>query len=755
VEIIMSACPKAQAAGLSRLLLASLLSLVALTAWSVRPLAAQERIEVTGRITDASTGRPVHAANVHAGPIQAITDPQGRFRLADVAVGAEIHVERLGYAPVITTVSGGLLDVALEPSPVMLESMVVEAMGAAMLASNSSLAVTQVDRPELQATAGTSLAEALDGREGVSLSRVGAWGSRPSLRGLSGERIAVLIDGNRVTRACTFGMDMGLATIDPSTVERVEILTGPGSTAYGSGNVGGVINVVTRRPSSDRPLSGEVRASGSSAVPGGGLGASVTVAREQVAVSASVDGSSFGDYRTPLGEVSTSGYRQLTGDVKVDYEPSSSHRVTLTSQYYGARDIGWPTQGGATIPEESRLSLAADYGWQSGGDLLDGLSGRAFFQKLDHHMVMTMSSTGMGGVPMTMTTDGKSYSETSGGRFQARLSPGDRVELDVGTEVTRLFAEGTRWTERVMGAMAPVTETFHTWPGVEIVDVGAFVQGDAELLSSLSMTGGVRLDRVDRSADIGDEKLEWVTTGNLGLRAGLTSWLTARATVGIGYRTPDPMELYGLGLKPDGFVYRGRADLETEKSLSTELTLTAARGGLFASVTGFDNHLKEMITPVAAGDSLSGRPVREYRNLGEARLRGVSGTFESELPAALTVGVRSTWTHGEDPSNGSALPTIPPLEGGLTLRRDFGESLRWVEAEWQGAYRQSRVASAIGEIETPGYGVLGVRANARIAGSDLTLGVENVFDRLYRGHLDPYTLYRPGRNLFMRVSRAF
>jgi outer membrane receptor protein involved in Fe transport len=751
----MSASQKAQAAGLSRLLLTVLVTFFSLSLPAVTPLGAQERIEVIGRITDASTGRPVHAANVHAGPIQSITDTQGMFRLAGVALGAEIHVERLGYAPVISTVTGAALDFALEPAPVMLESMVVEALGEAMLASNSSLAINQVDRPELQASGGTSLAEALGRSEGVSVSRVGAWGSRPVLRGLSGERIAVLIDGNRVTRACTFGMDMGLATIDPSTVERVEILTGPGSTAYGSGNVGGVINVVTRRPSADRPLSGEVRMSGSSAVPGGGVGASMTVARERLAVSASVDGSSFGDYRTPEGEVSTSGYRQLTGDIKADYEPSSAHRFTLGSQYYAARDIGWPMQGGATIPEESRVSLSADYGWQRGGDLLEGMSARAYFQKLDHHMVMSTTSTGMGGVPMTMTTDGQSYSETAGGRFQARLAPSERVDLDVGGEVTRIFAEGTRWTERVMGSMAPVTETFHTWPGVEIVDVGAFVQGDVVLRGSTTLSGGFRLDRVDRSADVGDEKLEWVTTGNLGLRTDLTRWLSGRATVGVGYRTPDPMELYGLGLKPDGFVYRGRADLETEKSLSGELTLTATGDGLFASVTGFDNHLKDMITPAAAADSVSGRPVREYRNLGEARLRGVSGTVEGELPGAFTVGARATWTRGEDPTTGSALPAVPPLEGALSLRRDFGDVVRWVEAEWQGAFRQSRVASAIGEVETPGWAVLDLRANTRLAGADLTLGVENLFDELYRGHLDPYTLYRPGRNLFIRVSRAF
>jgi outer membrane receptor protein involved in Fe transport len=81
--------------------------------------------------------------------------------------------------------------------------------------------------------------------------------------------------------------------------------------------------------------------------------------------------------------------------------------------------------------------------------------------------------------------------------------------------------------------------------------------------------------------------------------------------------------------------------------------------------------------------------------------------------------------------------------------------VRWAEAEWQGAYRQRRVAASIGEVQTPGWGAVNLRAGAVLAGSELTLGVENLFDHLYRGHLDPYTLFRPGRNFFVRVSRAF
>jgi outer membrane receptor protein involved in Fe transport len=750
----MSTRKKARVSGLSRNVLASLTLLFSFIS-TAAAVSAQDRTDITGRVTDSMTGHAIEAVNVHVGAIQALTNAEGRFILRNAPLGGDLHVERLGYEPVILTAGAATIDVQMVPAPVLLESMVVEALGNAMLALNSSLAVTNVARSDLDASPATSLAEAIDRFEGVSMSRVGSWGSRPSLRGLSGERLEVLIDGNRVNRACTFGMDMGLATVDPATVERVEILSGPGSTAYGSGNVGGVINVVTRHATTDRPLSGELRANGSTAVPGGGFGGTISAASGSYAVIASVDASGYGDYRTPEARVHTSGYKQLTSDVKVDFEPSPAHHASLGVQYYGGLDIGWPMQSGAEIPRESRTSLSLDYGWQHGGDLVDGISSHAYFQKLDHHMVMSMAMTGMNGVPMTSTTDGKSYSETSGGRVQLRLTPFDRVQLDAGSELTRLFAEGTRWTERVMGSMAPVTETYHTWPGVTIMDVGAFVQGDVDLASAVSLTGGARVDRVARRADQGDRKSEWVRTGNVGLRADFATWLSGRASLGFGYRTPDPMELYGLALKPDGFVYRGRADLATETSLSRELTLATTYSSLVASVTGFYNSLENMVLPTAVSDSISGHAVREYQNLGKARLHGVSGTLQVGLPAEFSIQGRATWTHGEDPTTGAPLPAVPPLEGGLTLRRDMSGSIRWTEAEWEGAFRQDRVASSIGEVQTPGWGVLNLRAGAHLAGSDVSLGVENMFDELYRGHLDPYTLYRPGRNFFARVSRSF
>src|SRR5690606_13611402 len=106
------------------------------------------------------------------------------------------------------------------------------------IAAGTALAVATASRADLDASAATSVAGALRELEGVAVAGTGAWGSRAVLRGLGGERLAVMIDGSRVSRACTFGMDQGLATVDPATVERVEILSGPGSTLYGSGSIG-------------------------------------------------------------------------------------------------------------------------------------------------------------------------------------------------------------------------------------------------------------------------------------------------------------------------------------------------------------------------------------------------------------------------------------------------------------------------------------------------------------------------------------
>ena len=455
---------------------------------------------ISGRVADAVSARPLTAVVVTAGAAYTITGPDGRFSLAVPAGVDRIAIERVGYATRTVALAEWVDEITLEPAPYLLERIAVEVRRGETLAAGTALAVTSVGRPALDASAATSLAEALSGLEGVEDSRVGSWGSRPVIRGLTGERLAILIDGNRVNRACTFGMDQGLASLDPNQVERVEVLSGPGSALFGSGNVGGVINVVTRGTDVGSGTSGELRAGASSAVPGGSLGGSVRAGGDRLRLALGLDAASYGDYRTPNATVDGSSYRQLTGDGKVELRPAAAHRISLKGQYYAGRDIGWPMMKGAEIPSETRTSFSADYGWQLGRGAVDGLSVHAFRQKLDHHMTVDAVMTNPAGVQMTARADAVSWSTTSGGRAQVRLAPTPAVHADVGAEVTRWFAEGTRWSENAMGSMPPTSVTFRTWPAVTITDAGAFLQGETRLGTRATLGLGGRLDRVRRDA---------------------------------------------------------------------------------------------------------------------------------------------------------------------------------------------------------------------------------------------------------------
>ncbi|MFQ5749909.1 MAG: TonB-dependent receptor plug domain-containing protein, partial [Planctomycetota bacterium] len=95
-------------------------------------------------------------------------------------------------------------------------------------------------------------------------------GKTPVIRGLTGNQILTLFDGRRLNNAMfpPPGPFTLHDTIDPEDIERVEVLKGPGSVLYGTGAVGGVVNVIPKEPPSFTPggtLGGELRLRGSSA----------------------------------------------------------------------------------------------------------------------------------------------------------------------------------------------------------------------------------------------------------------------------------------------------------------------------------------------------------------------------------------------------------------------------------------------------------------------------------------------------------
>lgn len=320
------------------------LCLLCLILSSPSPAMGGERV-VTARVLDAATREPLVDATVIAGAAAASTDAAGRFELTVLDDSLTITIRRIGYRAVTLDANTMPGEVLLHYSPVGLKSLDVVADRAPdpSVGRGTLLDLRTTSRVTLAKRSAPALAERMETTEGISTSRPGSWGSKAALRGLSGERVAVLVDGSRVNRACSGGMDAGLATINPDNVERVEVLAGPGSTLYGSGNIGGVINVVTRGPRADAPFQAEVRFSGSSAVPGGRAGGTIWGRRDHVADARieGVTGAWSADARSWLALRGTLAYTRGENRDTRDPLPSIPPFEAAAAARIGGRGSAW------------------------------------------------------------------------------------------------------------------------------------------------------------------------------------------------------------------------------------------------------------------------------------------------------------------------------------------------------------------------------------------------------------------------------
>jgi iron complex outermembrane receptor protein len=99
---------------------------------------------------------------------------------------------------------------------------------------------------ELRDKLGGSLGDTLSGELGVSTSAFGAGASRPIIRGMDGSRVKILQNGMAVSDVSGLSNDHAVATDGP-TAKQIEILRGPAALLYGSGAIGGLVNVVNDR----------------------------------------------------------------------------------------------------------------------------------------------------------------------------------------------------------------------------------------------------------------------------------------------------------------------------------------------------------------------------------------------------------------------------------------------------------------------------------------------------------------------------
>ena len=215
-------------------------------------LVAQTSGALSGVVTERGNLPVVGAEVVVAGHPVVTTNVRGAWRIGNVAPGRwSVTIRRLGYAPRTATVEvtagrESSFPTLLEPLALPVEELVVTASRRPERLADAVVTTELIDRRTIEATAAPDMAAVLTEQTGIQLAGGHPSGTGVMLQGLSSERVLVLLDGQPLSGRLSGTFD--LARIPTTAVERVEVVKGPQSTLYGSEAMGGVVNIITRRP---------------------------------------------------------------------------------------------------------------------------------------------------------------------------------------------------------------------------------------------------------------------------------------------------------------------------------------------------------------------------------------------------------------------------------------------------------------------------------------------------------------------------
>jgi outer membrane receptor protein involved in Fe transport len=706
-------------------------------------LAAVPAFALTGRVVDAG-GTPVAGAEVsilgRAGAV--VTDANGRFVFTpDPPLPFEILVVAPGgvfMKPQLVEA----LPAGEDPLVVTVHALVSERVmvsGAAPdIEATPGAATTSLSQAEIQTRLPGNLVQALENVAGVNQVSEGQ-AAVPALRGLSGGRTLILIDGARVNSERRAGSSATF--LDPEILEGVEVARGPGSVAYGSDAFGGVIAATTRKVSPTAPLAVRLSATAGTGVPERRVGGDVSMGTGRGSVLVAGHARNVEDWESPSGKTLNSGYEDGGVLARVTHVVGNGF---LSAGYQGdfGRDIERPRNNSSTVrffyPKEDSHRFTAEYDRPEVGPF-DEIGLHAFYgryaQVTDQDRLATAT-----------TARSVERADISAHDFQFRgyaRRPLGPARWELGVDVNGrggLRALDIIEQYNLDGSLLRTTENVSI-DSARRVDSAVYTSLEAVVVPMLSLAGGVRGDVVasrNFGGFFGDRSVtKGAGSGFASLTAGSFRGFTFTAQVARGFRDPMLSDRYFRGPSGRGFI-TGNPDLESETSLQLDASVRYTSRRVRAAVYGYQYRIADLIERYqTTTDNFF------FRNRGRARLRGAEVEAQLDLPWRLTL------ESAFQAARGRALDPRADLDG-ITTETGSIQARRLIGAR---AFAQARVAW-FAEDDRPGptervvngYTLVDLSGGATIVRQlELRVLVRNLFDEEYFASQDVRTIVAPGR----------
>ncbi|KFD21733.1 TonB-dependent siderophore receptor [Yokenella regensburgei] len=693
------------------------------------------------------------------------------------------------------------------------ETMVVESTAEQVLKQQPGVSI--ITREDIEKNPPVNdLSEIIRKMPGVNLTGNSASGTRGNnrqidIRGMGPENTLVLIDGvpvtsrNSVRYSWRGERDTRGDTnwVPPEQVERIEVIRGPAAARYGSGAAGGVVNIITKRPTNDwhgslslytnqpeNSKEGDTRR-GNFSLSGPLAGDALTM--RLYGNLNRTDADSW-DINSSAGSKNAAGREGVTNkDINgvfswkmtpqqiLDFEAGYSRQGNIYAGDTQNSSSSAVTKNLAQSGQETNRLYRQNYGLTHNGIWDWGQSRLGFYYEKTNNTRMDEGLSGGGEGRITndqqFTTNRLTSYRTSGElNFPMRLL--FEQTLTVGAEWNRdelddPSSTGLTVKENNIGGISGSAANRSSKNKSEISAL--YVEDNIEPVAGSNIIPGLRFDYLSESGGN--------FSPSLNLSQELGEYVKVKAGIARAFKAPNLYQtsegylLFSKGngcpkdITSGGCYLLGNKNLDPEISINKEIGLELAVDDYHASLTYFRNDYQNKIV---AGDNVigktsSGAYILQWQNGGKALIEGLEASMAIPLVEdRLSWNTNATYMiTSEQKDTGNPLSIIPKytvntsLDWNITSALSAGVNWTLYGKQKPRTHAESRSedTGGLSGKELDAYSLVGTNVNYDINKNlRLNVGISNIFDKqIYRSTEGANTYNEPGRAYYAGVTASF
>ncbi len=613
-----------------------------------------------------------------------------------------------------------------------------------------------VTKKELNNTHARDLAEGLKHVPGLFLKRIhGKSGQEVWVHGLDADRVLVLVDGMPVSAST--GSSVDLTQISVGDVEHIEVVKGAVSALYGSEAMGGVVNVITKKPS--KPFSYSlVLDTGSYGDKNSGdnfndkhvkldLGKNIknwnlrfaADVRDKQGTDINKSTWSFeGDAGTKSNFSTQVGYKTNTG-TEVTFKPSY-YKEDITRNFSSyVPGVGEVRKQKNEVATRKNISAAFKKPFKNGSKLSGWYISEVFNDSSQQDTVLTPE--------IDLSRDAELKFDKA--EIQWDQPIGEKHLFTVGLVGHKSSMEQTQ-IRKNNGQTRVIDEIGgkRTRSNTEL-----FIQDDYFISDKLEILPGLRYQNDSDFGSYSAPKInimytpEWSQNFDTKLRFG----------IGRGYRVPTLKDRYYVfDHSANGYMVLGTPDLEPETSTSLNTGIEITKGNKFSvDLNLFHNDMKQLISTEidAAESAATGLSIFKYTNVDKARTQGFDISAAYSFTPRLQGNVSYNYLDAIDKKTRKNLTRRPEHQVKLKLNYQFPQYK--TDISLYGNYQSKEYVDATNKQSSPAYSTFDLKINKQIRkGTKVFFGIDNITDT----HKDvpaTGTDFRPDNGRFIYTGIRF